>query len=297
LLAGGILVVWVERGVTPLDYAKNHLMLQEACHMTGSLDPDRAANELRKLRAEAGEPDVRRTGPAHKAWKAKSDALMEAGLGRDSETLRSFRDLRYHVGISTGAPGEGEEDARYFAKRVDDAAALIDAAIYQLDLQTSGQDVPVTSTRSDGPIFIVHGRDDGRKYELLRLLEKTVHNRAIVLHEQPNSGATILEKFLRHAEAASFAVVLLTADDEGRLRGSDDQLKPRGRQNVILELGIFVGQLGRARVAVLKDADVEVPSDLNGLVYIALDPAGAWRHDLLKELQAAGIDVDFEQIP
>ena len=222
---------------------------------------------------------------------------MEHALGKDSETLRSFRELRYHVGISTGVPGEAEQDARYFANRVDEAAALIEAAIYQLDLQDFPKEEPVATIGLGGPIFVVHGRDDARKYELVRLLDRTVENKAVVLHEQVNSGATILEKFERHAQTASFAIVLLTADDEGRLRGSDDELKPRGRQNVILELGIFVGRLGRARVAVLKDADVEVPSDLSGLVYIPLDPLGAWRHELLKELRAAGIKVDFERIP
>ena len=265
--------------------------------MSGTLDPGRSADELRKLVAEASTPDVRQQGPAHKTWKAKADAIMESALGKDSETLRSFRELRYHVGIWTGAPGEAEQDARYFANRVDEAAALIEAAIYQLELQDSVEEEPVATIGLDGPIFVVHGRDSARKYELMRLLDRAVENEAIVLHEQVNGGATILEKFERHAQRASFAVVLLTADDEGRLRGSTDDLKPRGRQNVIFEMGIFVGLLGRARVVVLRDAGVEVPSDLNGLAYIPLDPAGAWRHDLLKELTAAGIKVDFERIP
>jgi predicted nucleotide-binding protein len=265
--------------------------------MNGNLDTARAAEELRKLQAEACMPEVRQQEPAHKTWKAKADALIEAALGKDSETLRSFRELRYHVGIWTGAPGEAEQDARYFANRVDDAAALIEAAIYQLELQESPEEEPVATIGLDGPIFVVHGRDDARKYELMRLLNRTVENDAVVLHEQVNSGATVLEKFEQHAQMASFAVVLLTADDEGRLRATSDDLKPRGRQNVIFELGIFVGLLGRARVAVLKDADVEIPSDLGGLAYISLDPGGAWRHDLLKELEAAGIKVDFGRIP
>ncbi len=47
----------------------------------------------------------------------------------------------------------------------------------------------------------------------------------------------------------------------------------------------------------MQDADVEKPSDLDGLVYITLDPAGAWLHALVKELVAAGIDVDNSRIP
>jgi predicted nucleotide-binding protein len=259
------------------------------------LEPVRAAQELQKLRDEAESPEVQREGPEHEAWKAKTVAVMQGGLGRDSDTLHKFREMRYHVGIWTGAPGEEERDARYFAIRVKEAAALIDAAIYELGLSDSpdeGSHVAPT-----GPIFVVHGHNDARKYELMRLLDRTVDLPAIVLHEEANKGGTILEKFERHAQSASFAVVLLTGDDEGRLRDTDRPLVPRGRQNVILELGVFIGLLGRERVVVLKDHDVEEPSDLSGLMYIPLDDAGAWRTQLLKELGAAGIKVDHSRIP
>ncbi len=265
------------------------------------LGPRRAAEELRKLRAQADAPEVRREGPEHGSWKAKVDAVMAGALGKDSETLRSFRDLRYSVGIWFGGPGEAERDVRYFAERVGDAAGLVDAAIFQLELQAEAageEDGVATRAVPTGPIFVVHGRDDARKYELMRLLEKAVAaSQPIVLHEQASGGATILEKLERHAQTASCAVVLLTGDDEGRLRGRDDPLRPRGRQNVILELGMFIGLLGRNHVVVLKEPDVEAPSDLDGLVYIPLDGAGAWRHSLLKELAAMEIKVDFTRIP
>jgi hypothetical protein len=264
------------------------------------MEPSRALAELRSLREQAKTDEVRESGPAHKAWKAKVDAIMRAALADDSPTLLEFRDLRYHLGMWTGSPGEAERDARYFASRVGDAAALVDAAIYQLELvddSTGTTPGKVDHVAVDGPIFVVHGREDGRKYELMRVLDRTVDRGAIVLHEQPNRGATLLEKFERHAQTASFAVVLLTGDDEGRLRGDDTALAIRGRQNVILELGVFIGLLGRSRVVVLKDPDVDEPSDLDGLVYIPLDAAGAWRHGLLKELADAGIKVDFARMP
>jgi predicted nucleotide-binding protein len=262
--------------------------------------PSRAADELRKLRAQADTPQIQRQGPEHRAWKAKVDAVMQGALGKDSGTLREFRDLRYHLGVGTGAPGEAQEDTRFFSSAVMNAAALIDAAIYQLELQNEpdeGRPWRLEQETRD-PIFVVHGRDGARKYELMRLLDRAVEPPAIILHEETNGGTMILEKLERHAQAASFAIVLLTGDDEGRLRGDDTRpLSPRARQNVIFELGIFMALLGRAHVAVLKDPDVEGPSDINGLVCIQLDTAGAWRHSLLKELRAAGITVDFERIP
>ena len=117
-----------------------------------------------------------------------------------------------------------------------------------------------------------------------------------MLDEKTNRGATILEKFERHAQEVDFAVVLLTGDDEGRLRGSDDQvLRNRGRQNVILEAGAFIGRLGRDRVAIIRDPGVEDPSDLDGLLCIALDNTGMWRYELLRELAAAGAEIDWKR--
>jgi predicted nucleotide-binding protein len=264
------------------------------------LDARRAADELRKLRRQADTPEVQRSGAEHKAWKAKVAAIMQEGLGKDSGTLQEFNKLRYSVGFWSGAPGEAQRDAQFFAKRVRDAVGFIDAAIYQLELQDDSSEargMAAGSPTTEESIFIVHGHDDGRKSELLRLLEKAAELPAVVLHERPNRGATILEKFEKHAYAARFAIVLLTGDDEGRLRDSGLPLTPRGRQNVILELGVFIGSLGRENVVVLKDSDVEEPSDLHGLVYIPLDSSGAWKYNLLRELKEAGIKVDFEKIP
>lgn len=101
--------------------------------------PEQAIRELDALRREAEAPQIRRPTPEHKAWKAKVQAVLARSLGDDAAVLREFRDLRYHVGVWTGAPGEAEQDARYFAGRVDDATALIDAAIYELGLLANAE--------------------------------------------------------------------------------------------------------------------------------------------------------------
>ena len=148
----------------------------------------------------------------------------------------------------------------------------------------------------DGPIFVVHGHALGAMHETVRVLERGTGREVIVLHEQANAGRTILEKFEDYAGHASFAVVLLTGDDEGGARtGTDKHL--RGRQNVIFELGFFFGKLGRQRVVVLIEENVERPSDIDGLVYINRDQAGAWKQALARELEAASISVDRSRIP
>jgi predicted nucleotide-binding protein len=147
----------------------------------------------------------------------------------------------------------------------------------------------------DGPIFVVHGHADVLRHELVRVLERATDRDVIVLHEQANAGRTILEKFEAHAASAAYAVVLLTGDDAGGPKGG--AAAPRGRQNVIFELGFFFGKLGRERVAVLLDPEVEQPSDIAGLVYIPADPQGTWKQQLARELSAVGISVAYDRIP
>ena len=147
----------------------------------------------------------------------------------------------------------------------------------------------------DGSIFVVHGHARETLLETVRVLERATGREVTILHEEANAGRTILEKFEDYANQVSFAVVLLTGDDKGGTRSSDS-LKPRGRQNVIFELGFFFGKLGRMRVAVLHEKDVEKPSDIDGLVYITFDQAGAWKYDLARELEAAGISMHRSRI-
>ncbi|NUO80075.1 nucleotide-binding protein, partial [candidate division KSB1 bacterium] len=75
------------------------------------------------------------------------------------------------------------------------------------------------------------------------------------------------------------------------------QLKSRARQNVILELGFFLGKLGRARVCALLKPGVELPSDYLGMVFIDVDGGGAWQYKLAKEMKTAGLPVDLNRVP
>jgi len=109
-----------------------------------------------------------------------------------------------------------------------------------------------------------------------------------------HAGATLIEKLEAHA-GVQFAIVLATADDVGR-KARADQQQARARQNVIFELGFFVGRLGRNKVVVLLEPGIEIPSDFHGVAYHELDTRGAWKLALAKELKAAGLDVDFNRL-
>jgi predicted nucleotide-binding protein len=84
----------------------------------------------------------------------------------------------------------------------------------------------------------------------------------------------------------------MTPDDLGGVREGGEQ-KLRARQNVIFELGFFIGALGPDRVAALIGQQVERPSDFEGVVYIPVETD--WRLPLCKELKAAGYDIDLNK--
>lgn len=142
----------------------------------------------------------------------------------------------------------------------------------------------------DAPIFIVHGSDTLRAESVAHTVTRMTGRETIILREQPNSGRTLIEKFERHAAEVSYAIIVLTPDDKGS-RGDEMHARPRGRQNVIFEMGYFYGLIGRDHVSVLLRPGVEKPSDVDGIAYITFDNDGAWKSELLRELRHAGFDV------
>ncbi|MEN6517899.1 MAG: nucleotide-binding protein [Methanospirillum sp.] len=143
-----------------------------------------------------------------------------------------------------------------------------------------------------GPIvFLVHGHDNGMKETVARFLEK-LNLKVMILHERPSEGRTIIEKLEAQSKGVGFAVVLLTQDDVGRA-AEEVEIQPRARQNVILELGFFIGKIGRSRVAALYSAGVELPSDYDGVLYTPMDDRDGWRLRLAREIKAAGLSVDL----
>ncbi|MGE8226151.1 MAG: TIR domain-containing protein [Stenotrophomonas sp.] len=142
-------------------------------------------------------------------------------------------------------------------------------------------------------VFIVHGRDDLSKTEAARFIERLGFS-AIILHEQANSGKTIIEKIEANTNVG-FALVLYTPCDKGGLAG-EEGFRPRARQNVVFEHGYLIGKLGRQNVCALVKGDMEIPNDISGVVYVPLDAHGAWHLAVAKELRNAGYSVDMNKI-
>lgn len=143
-------------------------------------------------------------------------------------------------------------------------------------------------------VFVVHGHDEEAKETVARFIEKLGLN-AVILHEQPSIGRTIIEKFEAHSNVA-YAVILLTPDDLAKAKTGRNNLRGRARQNVILELGYFAAKLGRRNLCALYKPDVEIPSDFQGVLFISMDAAGAWRSQLAREMKAAGLPINTDKI-
>jgi predicted nucleotide-binding protein len=141
-------------------------------------------------------------------------------------------------------------------------------------------------------VFIVHGHNEVLKQTVARTLEH-LKLEPIILHEQANQGKTIIEKFESNSAKVGFAIILLTADDLGKAKEDTDG-NPRARQNVIFEMGYFMGKLGRERVFVLLDDGVEKPSDIDGIVYTAIN--SNWQLSLVHELNECGYNVDANNL-
>ena len=148
-------------------------------------------------------------------------------------------------------------------------------------------------TKDNKKVFIVHGHEDKVRDDVASLI-KTLGLEPIILHEKANQGMTLVEKFIKHSDVG-FAVIVMTADDLGKAK-TEENVRPRARQNVVFEWGYFVGSLGRDHVCALYEKGIDPPSDLHGIVYIALDAGGHWRFDILKELKAAGYSVDANKL-
>lgn len=137
-------------------------------------------------------------------------------------------------------------------------------------------------------VFIVHGHDHKLLYELKDYLQNTLgFEEPIVLMQKPNMGRTIIEKFEDYADIVDAAVVLLTPDDFGGMTG--EEASSRARQNVIFELGYFVGKFGRrpGRTLLMTSGQLEIPSDLQGVIYIDVSSGiGSAGEKIRKEFHA-----------
>jgi predicted nucleotide-binding protein len=234
-------------------------------------------------------------------WDDYNSELLKQSFNNEHNEYKTDYDrVNSFYGMFLGG-GQQRNELQEFKEKLNNKLTNLRQLVAKIDLmktevpeQTISSKVPkVDSNETNNDIFIVHGHNNEVKINVARTLEKLGLN-PIILHEQANAGKTIIEKFEEHSNVG-FAIILLTDDDLGKAK-KDENLNHRARQNVILEMGYFIGKLGRDRVCPLYTNGVELPSDLYGLLYTEIDSAENWKIKIAKELKAAGYEIDVNKI-
>jgi predicted nucleotide-binding protein len=231
------------------------------------------------------------------AIKRQGTLIIRKTFGTDSHYLHDLEDIRFYP--MAGVVGQQYPDFwRNGKTKLTNFFRTLKEDIEWPESSGSTSLIHKNQLSSTNKIFVVHGHDEEVKQAVARTLE-TLGLEPIILHEQPDKGRTIIEKFSDYAEISSFAVVLLSPDDLAFPKNEEpENVRPRARQNVILELGFFLGKLGRDRVLVLykETPDFDMPSDYAGVLYIPYDSGGRWRYGLGRELGEAGYIVDLNRL-
>lgn len=220
----------------------------------------------------------------------KLTRFVEKRIDSPNFFLNQIKNIRYTPAIFTS---NSTED--YFIESWESGKhqliSILDSVIDDLEddlnSNTNYHSGNHTITNSKSSIFIIHGHDNEMKSEVARYIEK-LKLTPIILQEHINDGDTIIEKFERLSNKASFAIALFSDDDD--ING-----KKRARQNVILEYGYFIAKLGRKNTMLLKKGEIEIPSDISGVLYEDYT-TNSWKTPLAQALKESGFNIDMNNV-
>lgn len=233
------------------------------------------------------------------ACRRRTEMLARRIFGEGNKYIEDLKNIRFHPAFYSSEMTDEDYRPSWNSGKAE-LLNLVNTMIEELSVfgsPTEGAaegDVAHAEALMEQSVFVVHGHDEEMKQSVARVLEK-LGLEVIILHEQPNKGRTIIEKFMDYGEVASFAIILLSPDDLAFGKDEDPNMaRYRARQNVILELGFFLGKLGRSRViAIYREAErFEMPSDYPGVLFVPYDRRGTWQFEIVRELNAAGYQVD-----
>ena len=228
------------------------------------------------------------------AAQRRAEMIASNLFGNQSHYVEDIREISYWPGFYAEAR---QDKILAWNKGVKKLTNIAITMREQLEVFDFTAEVSEGQRSYSDDVFVVHGHDETMKEAVARTLNK-LGLRPLILHEQPNKGRTIIEKISDYS-GVGFSIVLLSPDDFGYKRNSTpDSAMLRARQNVVFELGFFLGKLGRSRVVALhlQEDNFEMPSDYDGVLFVPFDSPGRWQFDLAKELKAAGYIIDANQL-
>lgn len=233
--------------------------------------------------------NVSSSTPKFQAWRVKAERFLLKKYGEKSYEVKNFKSFSFSLMCYSFDTSEND-----FIKACKDDLCSVKAIFEQYleDMQDENELLAENEyiTKDYSKVFIVHGHDGELKEAVARVIERQ-GIKPIILSEQVNRGATIIEKIEVNSNVNG-AICLFTSDDLGRAKKESTD-NPRARQNVVFEAGYFVGKLGRENVILISDGNIELPSDLQGVVY---SNKSDWKINVLKELKAIGYYIDYNKL-
>jgi predicted nucleotide-binding protein len=234
-----------------------------------------------------------------RVWRTKTQEGLRALF--DSDRLAEDFML---AARSPGAAWTGKtltDELSEYRSDLRDGVTFLEGLVASLDFAegpTAALAPPDHASAVGNEVFVVHGRDRGVRAEVEALLRR-LDLEPIILEDRPNKGLpTVIEKLERETLPTGYAIVILSPEDWRR--GAGEEAWPDGpnsaRENVLIELGYFIGKLDRDHVTALHKLGAELPSDVLGVAYTPLDDGGAWRYKIANELREAGYDVDLNKL-
>ena len=95
-------------------------------------------------------------------------------------------------------------------------------------------------------------------------------------------------------QGSGFCIVLLTPNDYGYAKPKADEVRQTwARQNVVLEVGMILASLGCNRMVLLKKGAFELPTNVNGVIYLEFnDHVKEIAVKLATHMKGVGIEID-----
>ena len=196
---------------------------------------------------------------------------------------------------------QGPSDARTKLQEEMSGSLSGDASNSEVSPSNPNPDtIPADACPEGKQVFVVHGHDE----TALEQLELVLHRLGLdpfVLKNTSGQGLTLIEALERKINSSMtgnrFGIVLLTPDDMGYKQGDEQQVEPRARQNVVMEMGMLIAAFGRSNVAILKKGHVEVPSDASGIIYLSFNNhVKEIASKLCERLRIAGFEISADAI-
>ncbi|HXA75247.1 MAG TPA: nucleotide-binding protein [Acidimicrobiales bacterium] len=252
-----------------------------------------AGEALKEVQVRS-QPELDRVKSDRNVWRSYNKEMLRKLFSSD-ELASEYEGVGVAVG---GGSMDPQREIFLLHRGIDRDITRLRAILAKLELYDQAPTVTASVTSEPASkagskvigkdVFIVHGRA-AREQEVARYVE-SLGLKAVILQEKLHGGsATLIEKLEREARPCGYAIVVYTGDDEGRIYDSTDDYTRRARENVVLELGYFVGLLGRDNVTILREQEVTIPSDFHGVGWYDLDAAGAWRTQVQGELKRAAL--------